>query len=178
MSLLDTLIASAQSGALSSAAQNRGVQAGQLPGLLEQLVPVLTSGIQRNMSKPGGLESLGKALTAGNHGRYLDDASALDNAVEDGNGILGHILGSKDVSRQLASRASQQTGIDVGAIKKLLPIVAAAAMGALSKQSVGGQPAASQAGSGLESLIGGFLDADKDGSVIDDLFNLGKRFLK
>jgi Carboxypeptidase regulatory-like domain/Bacterial protein of unknown function (DUF937) len=49
-------------------------------------------------------------------------------------GILGHIFGSKDVSRQVASRASAQTGISESVLKGMLPVVAAMAMGAMSKR--------------------------------------------
>jgi hypothetical protein len=47
----------------------------------------------------------------------------------DGNGILGHILGSKDVSRQVAAQASARTGIGADVLKKMLPLVATLAMG-------------------------------------------------
>jgi len=178
MNILDSLLASAQSGTLNRAAESRGISSADLPKLLEQLVPALSSGIQRNASSAGGLESLGKALASGNHARYLDKASALDDdsAVADGNGILGHLLGSKDVSRRLAGNAAEATGVDVDAIKKLLPIVAAAAMGALSKQTQGGQQLGG--GSGLQGVLASFLDSNHDGSILDDLFSLGKKFLR
>ena len=57
----------------------------------------------------------------------------------DGNKILGHILGSKDVSRNVAAAAANDTGIDADLIKKALPLVAALAMGAMSKKTSGGR---------------------------------------
>ncbi len=48
-----------------------------------------------------------------------------DTAVSDGNNILGHILGSKDVSRAVADRASANTGIDSGMLKQMLPCLPA-----------------------------------------------------
>lgn len=181
MNLLETLLASAQTGSLNQAARSRGIDAGALPGLLQQLVPALSSGMQRNARSRDGVESLKRALASGDHGRYLDDASALDReaAVADGNGILGHLLGSKDMSRTLAGRAAEATGIDAGSIKKFLPIVAAAAMGAMSKQTQGGAGLSGQShSSGLAGMLGGFLDADGDGSALDDLVSLGSRFLR
>jgi hypothetical protein len=41
-----------------------------------------------------------------------------------GNQILGHIFGSKDTSRDVATQASQESGFDRSVLKKLLPIVA------------------------------------------------------
>jgi hypothetical protein len=100
----------------------------------------LGGGIKRNVGSEGGLEALQKALANGNHQRYVDDAAALQDAsaTTEGNAILGHLLGIKDVSRQVATQAAANTGIDAGIIKKILPMVAAAAMGALSKQTSGG----------------------------------------
>lgn len=180
MNLLDTLIASAQGGALQHAAESQGIAADAVPDLLKNLVPTLQAGMQRNTQNQNGLEGLVKALASGNHGRYLDDVSALSHpdAVKDGNGILGHLLGNKDVSRGLASRAATNTGLDVSAIKRFLPLVAAAAMGAMSQKTGSGTSlTGQQASSGLGSLLGGFLDADDDGSVVDDLFSLGKKLL-
>jgi hypothetical protein len=173
MDILGTLLASARNGSLSQAAQSRGVDSSGVEALLKQLVPALTNGVKQNAASKDGLNNLTRALTQGNHQRYLDDKSALDSAaaVDDGNNILGHILGSKDVSRQLAARAAGNTGIDVDTIKKLLPVIAAATMGAMSK----GKQSSS---SGLSGMLGGLLDADGDGSVVDDLLSLGKKFLK
>ena len=90
--------------------------------------------------------------------------------------------GSKEVSRQVASHASQQTGVSSDILKKMLPVVATMVMGGLSKQSNTGGGAlagllggASKQQSGGQSLLTSFLDADGDGSVADDLLGM---FLK
>ena len=115
----------------------------------------------------GLLQALGK----GNHDRYLDHADALTNhaAVEDGNGILGHIFGSKDTSRALADRTSKTTGISSGILKKMLPLIAALVMGSLKKQSsnsgildqllggLGGGRSSRSSSGGLGGLLGGLL---------------------
>jgi hypothetical protein len=142
----------------------------------------LAKGIQNNTSKQGGLDSLLAALQKGNHQKYLDNPDLLksNDTVTDGNNILGHILGSKDVSRNIAGHASTKTGLDTGILKKMLPLVATMAMGAMSKQTSGGGTLSALApGQQSSSLIGNltsFLDADKDGSIVDDLLNLGKKF--
>jgi hypothetical protein len=67
-----------------------------------------------------------------------------------GNQILGHIFGSKDKSREVASQASQQSGVDSSVLKKLLPIVAGAvAMHYMSKRGRSG------GGGLLGSILGG-----------------------
>ncbi|MFK5950357.1 MAG: DUF937 domain-containing protein, partial [Methylococcales bacterium] len=110
------------------------------------------------------------------------------SATDDGNAILGHVFGNKEVSRNVASQAAAVTGVDNSIIKQLLPLVASAVMGALSKETVN-SPALGGVGKlDVSSLLGGsgsgqamqlissFLDADNDGNVTDDLFNLAKKF--
>ena len=117
-----------------------GVNDSQTEQLLGKLMPALGGGLQRNAGSANGLGALQKALAGGSHQRYLDDASALSDkaATVEGNAILGHLFGSKQVSRQVAGQAAAETGLDASIIKKLLPVVAAAAMGALSKQTSAG----------------------------------------
>ncbi len=151
---------------------------------MEALLPGLARGLQRNARQPGGLESLLDALKGGGHSRYVDDPRVLGqpSTRDDGNAILGHVLGSKDVSRNMAGHAARRTGLDSSLLKKMLPLLAAAAMGALSKQATGGGSLSglspneprSQGGGGL---LEAFLDSDRDGSVIDDVLNLASKFL-
>jgi hypothetical protein len=127
------------------------------------------------------MDALLKALESGGHERYLDRAGELGNrqAVADGNAILGHILGSKDVSRKVASAASGKTGVSEGILKQMLPMVAAMAMGALSKQKAARAVDRGTAGdSGALDMLNSFLDADKDGSAMDDILGLAGKFFK
>ena len=149
-----------------------GVEQGQAQSAIQALLPVLAGGLKRNASSAGGLQSLLGALQSGGHQEYLDKPSRLRSpeTTTDGNAILGHILGSKDVSRAAASRASQTTGLDSGLLKKMLPVVATMAMGALSKGAASNPQlrSASAAPSGdLLGMLGPMLDVDGDGSPVD-----------
>lgn len=161
MSVLDDLLNPQNSLAVRQIAQQAGVNDADARRALQQLSPALSRGIQRNIGAEGGLENLLRALQTGNHGRYLDDPSQIGAAVDDGNGILGHIFGSKDVSRGVANQVSQQTGIGADLIKKMLPLVASVVMGMLAKNmaggGMGGQSQTSGGGLGdiLSSVIGG-----------------------
>lgn len=150
---------------------------------LQQLLPAIAGGMQRNVSQEGGLEGLLGALMNGNHQRYVDEPEALDpeEVRQDGNGILGHLFGSKDVSRQVASHAAERTGIGSDILKQMLPVVAAMAMGALSKQAGGNAMAAAapRGGGGILDMITPMLDRDGDGSAADDVLGfVSKMFLK
>ena len=178
MNLLESVLNAKGGGAISQLASQFGLQEDQAASAVQSLIPALAGGVQRNISQ-GGLEGLLGALTNGNHQRYLDDPSALGSttARDDGNGILGHILGSKDVSRRVAAQASSRTGISESILKQMLPAVASLAMGAMSRQAAappasglsGLAAGSADRGSGLLGMLTPLLDRDRDGSVMDDL---------
>ena len=86
--------------------------ASQHSAALQQWVPMLAGGVQRNATQAGGFDSIISALQGGNHEQYLDDHTQLaqPQALDDGNAIPGHISGSKDVSREVAAHAATNTG--------------------------------------------------------------------
>lgn len=176
MDLLATMVSGGNGRAVSEIAHRLGLSDGDAKKLIGAIAPALGQGIAKNSADPTSLNNLMKALKTGNHERFLDDpAQAVnDSGIAEGNKILGHILGSKDVSRKLASQASEQTGISDSLIKQMLPMVATIAMSALSKQTseAGGTDA-------LGSLLGNLLGGGADGSSpkVDDLLGMaGKLF--
>lgn len=183
MNLLNEILQAQGGDAVSQLARQFGLNEGQAGAALSQLIPALSGGVKRNVQQ-GGLDSLLSALQNGNHERYLNEPERVQqqDTVTDGNAILGHLFGSKEVSRQVAGRAASNTGIDSGILKKMLPIVATMVMGGLSKQTSGGGALGSllsggtnsRSSGGLEGMLTSFLDADGDGSIADDL--LGKLF--
>jgi len=182
MNILDAIV-NANSGA---AVQQLGSQVGLAPdqatAALSALMPALAGGFQRNIQSPGGVESLIAALSSGSHGQYLDDPTTLadSTAVTDGNGILGHLLGSKDASRDVASRAAQQTGLSADVLKRLLPLAATLMMGAFAKQAgTGVSTTAALGGAGdIAAMLTPFLDQNHDGSMIDDVTSMIGGFMK
>jgi hypothetical protein len=181
MNLMDAILNSGGSP-VSQISRKLGLEEADVTTAISSLLPALTNGIKKNVMQKGGLEGLLGALNSGGHERYLDNPEAIsgDNAVAEGNGILGHLLGSKDVSRQLAGRTSKSTGLDAGILKKILPLAAGLAMGALNKQGnksgTLNEVKKSSSSSGLGSLLS-LLDSDGDGSPIDDILGFaGKLF--
>lgn len=187
--LLDVLLQAQGGQAVDRLASRFGLNPSQAGEVLGQLAPALGRGVQRNAAQ-GGLEDLVGALQRGNHQRYVEQPELLEKAetVDEGNAILGHIFGSKDVSRNVAARAAERTGVNDSLIKQMLPVVATMVMGALSQKTAGGTAvtpgpghgadAADTSGGGLGDLLGGFLDADRDGSMVDDLLGMAGRFLR
>jgi hypothetical protein len=161
-----------------------GLNEDQVAAGLKALAPALAAGFQKEASSEQGLGGLLGALGGGQHARYLDDLSSLSQpeTVKDGNGILGHIFGSKEVSRQVATRAAAQSGISADLLKKLLPIAAALMMGALSKRRAsvpagGTMGANASAGSDLFGMLTPMLDRNRDGSMLDDIIGMAGGFL-
>lgn len=181
MNILEAVLNAQGGAAAQQAGRSVGLSPDQTSAALSALVPALAAGLQRNASQPGGLDSLIGALTRGSHTRYVDDPAALQSqdVVSDGNAILGHILGSKDVSRRVASRASAQSGLGEDVLKKLLPMAATLVMGALAKQRLGTQTsaAAPAAGGGILDMLSPLVDRNRDGSMLDDILgHAGKLF--
>jgi hypothetical protein len=174
--LIDMLTNAGGGAAVHQIGERFGLSDQQAGSALSQLAPALLAGLQRNTAQPGGLDSLLGALSGGRHAEYLDNPELLqqDSTTQDGNAILGHIFGSKDVSRAVAGRAAEQTGIGADVLKKMLPVVATMVMGGLSKQTRAGQAQAPEAGGLLSSL----LDRNRDGSVADDILGMAGRFLR
>jgi len=163
MNILDTLLGDQGSGATQQLGQQFGLDDTQMSSALSALVPAIAAGFQNNASNPQGLDGLMAALGTGQHQQYLDpSALARPETAADGNGILGHIFGSKDVSRGVASQAAAQTGLDPALLKRLLPVVAAMVMARMS-QHVSAAPAAGTSGPQGQNPLGGLLGSLLEG---------------
>lgn len=176
MNLLEMLTNANGGQNVEALAQQFGISGDQAQAVLGQLLPALAHGAQNNIAQEGGLEGMLGALMGGNHSQYVDDPASLQDpsAVDDGNGILGHLLGSKDASRALATHVAGNTGLSDTLIKSMLPVVASMAMGALAKR-MGGAGATEAPATGLA----GMLDFNRDGSAVDDVVGLlGKFFAR
>jgi hypothetical protein len=183
MNILDAILNAQNGAAVSQLGSQVGLSPDQTTAALSALVPALAAGFQRNMQSAGGLESLTSALATGNHGQYLDNPTSLGDpsTIADGNGILGHLLGSKDVSREVASRAAAQTGLSADVLKRMLPLAATLMMGAFSKHSGSTsslRPGVAGAGGGIAAMLTPLLDQNRDGSIMDDVTSMIGRFIK
>lgn len=165
MNILETIMNSQNGEAVRQLGRSVGLSDDQTAAALQALLPALAAGLQRNAQSPDGLASLLGALSSGQHGQYLDNPAVLGqpDAVADGNGILGHVLGSKDVSRQVASEAAAQTGIGASVLKRVLPLAATLVMGVLARQRSGGTAAAPSGG--IMGMIGSLLGGTRGGSA-------------
>lgn len=168
--LFDLINLAAQKPELvKSLASQFGLSEQQTENASQMLMSAVAGGLMNNIQK-GGAESLMAALEKGNHENLLNktkiEGENLFNVVQEGNNILGHILGSKEVSRQVAGAVEQKTDIDAQILKTMLPIIAAVVMGLLSQSMK--QQGSNQFAGNIMSLI----DMNKDGSPIDDILRI------
>lgn len=162
--------------------------AGNTADVLGMALPLLMGAMKKNASSPEGARGLMDALSSKHDGSILDDLGGLfgggvdPSVLNDGAGILGHVLGSRQPAVETA--LSQKSGMDPDTIASILKIAAPIIMGYLGRQRT--QRNLSDAND-LSSLLGGFLggesqgnqdlitsllDADGDGSVLDDVTDM------
>ena len=177
MDFMDLLKSAGGGDSVDQLANAVGLGSSDASRLVDTLAPALMRGLQKNTASDDGLAGLQRALETGGHDRYIDDPSLLgsDDTRVDGNNILGHIFGSKDVSRNVAAAASKDTGIDAGLIKKALPLLASLAMGAMSKKTSAGRDLGSSAQGGGLGPLGDLLGGGGLGDL-DDILGMARKF--
>jgi len=170
---------------INGVAGQTGQSSSKTSGLLSMALPLLMGAMKKNAATPQGAQGLMSALSGKHDGSILDNLGGLfkggvdDSVMNDGAGILGHVLGNKQ--ENITNALSQKSGMDTGSIGQILKVAAPLLMGYLGKQSrqnnvsdanglgsllgnvLGSQPQQNQ------SLISSLLDADGDGSIIDDV---------
>ena len=132
---------------ISPADAERGAGA-LLPAILHGMGQQATPDPASTGSSGGGLADV---LTQLGGGALATNVIAPEpTEIDKGNTILGEIFGSKDVSRQVAGHAAQNSGLDPAILKKMLPVLAMLVGGYLSSHSA-------QGGGGLGGIIGSVL---------------------
>ena len=188
--ILDLLNSDLGKQIISGVAGSTGNNSNKTSSVLTMALPVLMKAMERNASTPEGAQGLMGALENKHDGSILDNLGGLfgggvdDSVKQDGAGILGHILGGKQ--QGVEQVIGQKSGLDAGSVGNILKVAAPILMGVLGKQKK--QQNVSNSGD-LTGLLGGLLggasqsgpvtkeqtflekvlDADGDGSVVDDV---------
>jgi len=182
-SLLEALGPLLEGGTTQQVSRQLGIDEAQAGTAIQAAVPLLLGALQRQTASPGGLQSLTGALDRDHDGSILDDIGGFlgGGGSAAGGGILGHVLSSRQDN--VAASLGKSTGLDAAKAMQLLAMIAPLVMGALSRSRrqvpAGGGGLADilggatrqmdQASPGLASSLGRMLDADGDGSPVDDL---------
>jgi hypothetical protein len=184
--ILDLLNSDLGKTIISGVAGSTGTDQNKTSSVLTMALPVLMKAMERNASTPEGAEGLMGALSGKHDGSILDNLSGLFGSgvdaevTNDGDKILNHVLGAK--KQGVEQVIGQKSGLDASSVANILKVAAPILMGVLGKQAkqnnVNSQ---NDLGGLLGGLLGGnetqneqsflekILDADGDGSVIDDV---------
>lgn len=184
--ILDLLNSDLGKQIVSGVAGSTGNDSSKTGSVLTMALPVLMKAMERKTATPEGANGLMGALDKKHDGSILDNLGDLfgggvnDNVINDGSKILGHVLGNKQQGIQQV--IGQKSGLDASAVGNILKVAAPILMGFLGKQKKAQNISNSSDISGLlGGLLGGssaqteqnfleqILDADGDGSVVDDV---------
>lgn len=178
MNILQELIKSQGGDIVGQLANQFGVSTGDAEKALSNLVPAIAGGIKKTAGSQNGLESLlSKVKNNQDLRRSANNPNVLaqPEITQAGNEVLGDIFGSKDVSRTVADNTAQATGLDLGMLKKMLPLVAGLVMSQLNNKS-------EASSGGLGGLLGGLAGASQPskssgglGSLLGGLFGGGQK---
>jgi len=185
--ILDLLGSDIGKTLISGASQQLGQDKGKTTSALSAALPLILGAMKNNAKTPEGAAGLLSALGNEKHGGgVLDNLGSIlggggidDDVMQDGAGILGHVFGGKE--ENVANAVSKSSGVDLGSAMNILKVAAPFLMGYLGKQTRQ-QGVSNQSGIGdlLGGMLGGesndqqnmvekLLDADGDGSIIDDV---------
>ncbi len=144
MDLMQILQSQLSDDMLDQLSQQIGADKEQTATAANGIFATLVGGLANNASNESGLTSLGAALDRDHDGSILDDlmgmvggmmqggdAAPAAGGALNGAGILGHILG--DRQETAAQQISQSSGLNIGQIMKLMPILAPIVMGVLGR---------------------------------------------
>ena len=168
----------------------------QTSAAVNGIFSTLVTALSKNVAKPEGASALLGAIDRDHDGSVLDDVLGFVTAKQrpeqaraaNGLGILDHVLGGN--INNVIQMVSKSSGLDFLKTGQLMQMLAPMVMGALGKSrkqqnlDQGGianllmntvQSASSQ--NKEMSLISKILDADGDGSVMDDLAGMGMNVL-
>ena len=183
--LLDLLNSDLGKTLVNNASSQLGQDKAKTASALSTALPLILGAMKNNASTPQGAEGLLGALSGKHDGSLLDNLGGMlgnSDVLSDGAGILGHVFGGKQ--QNVANAVSKKSGLDMGSAMNLLQMAAPFVMAYLGKekrsQNVSDSNGIGDLLGGLlgggaqqeQSLITKILDADGDGSVIDDLIGM------
>jgi hypothetical protein len=188
--LLGQVLGGGNVGAISQAI---GADESTTSTAIQAALPMLLGGLARNAQSEDGASALAGALDRDHDGSVLDDIAGfvMGGGAQQANGagILGHIFGGNQPA--VEQGVSQASGLDMGTVARLLPILAPIVMGYLGRQKQEqGMDAGALAGmlggahqqmqeqqSPLMGMLSAVLDQNRDGSMVDDAIRLAGGFL-
>ena len=161
-------------GMIDAMSQKSGLATNDVEAVISKIAPIFMQKANENFKSDADSSNFLDMIRRSN----LDDmADAPQNiSVAEGNELLGVLTGSKENSRALASDVGSQLGISADSIKTLLPMIAPMIAGMLNNQLKASTLQGSADSGSMMSMLTQFLDQNKDGSIVDDIFRIAGDF--
>lgn len=123
--------------AMANLAKHYGLHVDQAERVVEALLPAFSIGLKHNTANPLSLNGFLDALQTGRHMRFFNDPMTVfaPGRLQEERTILGHLLGSKQVSRAVADQVEATTGVATAIVREMMPAVGAIVMGGLAKEA-------------------------------------------
>lgn len=160
------------------------------------IMTTLTGALAKNAGTTEGASALNSALDRDHDGSVLNDILGMvtgqvqpqNQRALNGQGILNHVLGNQQNGAiQMISKLS---GLDSNKTGSLMTMLAPVVLGALGKAKreenldaagitslLSGTVSAQRQNNPTMDLVTRFLDSDGDGSIVDDVANIGMKLL-
>lgn len=175
MNILNTILENAlDDKVLNTISQKTGIDTDSVSSLVAQLAPQLINGAKENLIGTNDSSTLIDMISNTNLDSINENPENIDNM--DNSNMMGELFSSLNQNEEDVSNAlSAKSGIDASSISSLLPMLAPLVMGALNKQTNLSSSDTSNTND-ITSMLTNFIDQDNDGSVVDDLMGMAKKF--
>lgn len=189
MSIYEEILSQLGSSGLAEIGRETGLAPAEASRAVAGALPAILAGLANNSARSSaGAASLASALDRDHDGSVLDDLAGFlggGAAATGGSDIRGHVFG--DRRGTVESGLGKASGFDAATIARVMAMLAPIVMAYLAKAkntsgldpgglaSMLGQERSrleQRAPSGMDAL-GKMLDADGDGSILDDLAQQG-----
>ena len=162
-------------GMLDAMSQKSGLGTNDVEAVISKIAPIFMQRANENFKSDSDSSNFLEMIRRSN----LDEMTGTPQNINvaEGNELLGVLTGSKENSRALASDIGSQLGISADSIKTLLPMIAPMIAGMLNNQLKASNLQDSADNGSMMSMLTQFLDQNKEGSIVDDIFRIAGNFL-
>jgi hypothetical protein len=191
--LLDEIRAQLPPDTVARLSERTGSSPEQTSAAISAALPMLLGALANSSARPGGAESISRAIERDGHGTE-DLAATLERELQVGPApanqrMVNHMLGQRRAPVEQALAA--KTGMPAGGVAQILEVLGPLVMGAVGQQQrgkglnpadltdyLGQQKSSAKSKSGdLGSMLFDMLDANDDGSIVDDVMRLAGQFM-